>query len=102
MLGGGRYDGIGEAFGQARPAIGFSTDLKILVGLGEQPQLKASTGIFAPWNDDAGLRAKVGELREAGNRVVMALPGQAGDARAMGCDRVLVSGGNGWEVERVE
>lgn len=31
---GGRYDRIGEKFGRARPATGFSTDLKSLVKLG--------------------------------------------------------------------
>ena len=31
---GGRYDRIGEEFGRARPATGFSTDLKSLVKLG--------------------------------------------------------------------
>ena len=31
---GGRYDRIGEQFGRARPATGFSADLKTLVKLG--------------------------------------------------------------------
>jgi len=31
---GGRYDRIGENFGNARPATGFSADLKSLVKLG--------------------------------------------------------------------
>ena len=31
---GGRYDRIGEEFGRARPATGFSTDLKSLIKLG--------------------------------------------------------------------
>jgi len=31
---GGRYDSIGQQFGRARPATGFSADLKSLVKLG--------------------------------------------------------------------
>ena len=31
---GGRYDDIGRVFGRARPAVGFSTDLKGLLRLG--------------------------------------------------------------------
>ena len=30
---GGRYDGIGQVFGRARPATGFSTDLKVLLDM---------------------------------------------------------------------
>ena len=30
---GGRYDDIGRVFGRARPAVGFSTDLKTLMDL---------------------------------------------------------------------
>ena len=30
---GGRYDGIGKAFGRARPATGFTLDLRQLAGL---------------------------------------------------------------------
>jgi ATP phosphoribosyltransferase regulatory subunit len=30
---GGRYDNIGQIFGNARPATGFSADLKVLAAL---------------------------------------------------------------------
>ena len=30
---GGRYDGIGQAFGRARPATGFGADLRLLARL---------------------------------------------------------------------
>lgn len=33
---GGRYDAIGSDFGQARPATGFSLDIRSLVSLGER------------------------------------------------------------------
>ncbi|MFW6350400.1 MAG: hypothetical protein ACOC3U_08530, partial [Thiohalospira sp.] len=45
--------------------------------------------------------ARVAELRTAGERVVAELPGQAGDAGAMGCDRQLVQRDSGWEIEPV-
>ncbi len=94
---GGRYDAIGEAFGRARPATGFSTDLKTLVGL-SQKALPDTAGIFAPAVEDAQLDNKIAELRAKGERVVSMLPGQSGDAAGFGCDRLLKQGDNGWEV----
>src|SRR5690606_31497666 len=35
---GGRYDRVGAVFGRARPATGFSTDLKALIALGRDEQ----------------------------------------------------------------
>lgn len=93
---GGRYDAIGEAFGRARPATGFSADLKVLVEL--NPCQKGARGIFAPSDDDPALESRIAALRSAGERVIRALPGQEGDARGMGCDRILKAGGQGWEV----
>lgn len=93
---GGRYDSIGEAFGRARPATGFSADLKVLVGL--NPCQKGPRGIFAPADDDPALESRIVELRAAGERVIRALPGQQGDAQRMGCDQILKAGGKGWEV----
>jgi ATP phosphoribosyltransferase regulatory subunit len=93
---GGRYDAIGEVFGRARPATGFSTDLKTLINLSQRDFGRQHGAILAPAEEDAALRTTVTELRRAGERVVYALPGQAGDAAAMGCDRVLVSDKGGW------
>lgn len=97
---GGRYDDIGRVFGRARPATGFSADLKTLIALGRDGTCETGTGgIFAPASDDAGLHVLVRELRAKGERVIFALPGQAGGAREMGCDRVLVERrGAGWVV----
>ena len=96
---GGRYDDIGRVFGRARPATGFSADLKTLVSLSgsalsEPPQ----DAILAPASDDPALRAKARALRDAGERVVFALPGQHGDGRALGCDRQLVQQSGEWVV----
>jgi ATP phosphoribosyltransferase regulatory subunit len=97
---GGRYDGIGRAFGLSRPATGFSTDLRILAVLTQQSN-DLSAGILAPADGDAELRAAVKELRAAGERVIIELPGQQGDATALGCDRQLVRNTQGWEVKPV-
>ncbi|MFA7097031.1 MAG: ATP phosphoribosyltransferase regulatory subunit [Gammaproteobacteria bacterium] len=96
---GGRYDEIGRVFGRARPATGFSADLKTLVALGrDESRGTATCGIFAPASDDPLLRARVRELRAQGERVVFALPGQAGGAREMNCNRVLERRGAEWVV----
>lgn len=94
---GGRYDDIGEVFGRARPATGFSTDLRALLNLVPAAPA-AARGIFAPGVGDPLLDDMIARLRSDGERVVRELPGQHGDAAAMGCDRVLVLQNGQWEV----
>ena len=78
---GGRYDEIGSAFGHARPATGFSTDLKSLLALaGASAEKPHMTAIRAPWCSDPELLALVKELRSQGERVVYELPGEEGNA----------------------
>lgn len=95
---GGRYDAVGEVFGRARPATGFSTDLKTLINLSQSDFGGMHGAILAPAEEDALLYAAVKELRQSGERVVCALPGQSGDAATMGCDRVLVNEKGSWVV----
>jgi ATP phosphoribosyltransferase regulatory subunit len=96
---GGRYDDVGRFFGRARPATGFSADLRTLVQLGSaQATAAPESGIFAPADADPALCAAVRELRARGERVVRALPGQVGGAAEMGCDRELVRRGETWAV----
>ena len=97
---GGRYDAVGEVFGRARPATGFSTDLKTLINLSQRDFGGISGAIFAPADEDADLHVMVKALREQGERVVHALPGQAGDAATMGCDRVLAKDKHGWVIRQ--
>lgn len=68
---GGRYDEVGQAFGRARPATGFSTDLRALMRLSVS-EMPAPEAVYAPadFADDA-LMAKVAELRAAGQRVIL-------------------------------
>lgn len=97
---GGRYDGIGRAFGNARPATGFSTDLKTLLALSPALMVK-NAGIYAPAEQDAELESLVQSLRAKGERVVSALPGQHGDAVAMQCDREIVKQAGNWVVRKI-
>ena len=84
---GGRYDRVGEAFGRARAATGFSTDLKTLLAC--DGASAASALILAPAGDDPVLRGAIGALRATGERVRQALPGETVDAAALGCMREL-------------
>ena len=98
---GGRYNDIGKVFGGARPATGFSMDLKTLDDLGAREYGSPDGAIFAPADADPVLFATVRALRAAGERVLFALPGQQGDPAAMGCDRVIVREHNSWVVKPV-
>jgi ATP phosphoribosyltransferase regulatory subunit len=95
---GGRYDEIGRAFGGARPATGFSTDLETLIMLAPR-QTDQEGAIFAPNADDAALQAIIADLRCQGQRVCMELPGQSGTAQEMGCDRILVQSDGTWQIK---
>lgn len=93
---GGRYDGVGAIFGRARPATGFSLDLRrILDGM---PRPASPGGIIAPAVDDPGLREKIAQLRAVGERVLMEFPGQIQYRTESGCDRVLTLLDGGWQV----
>jgi len=94
---GGRYDNIGKDFGRARPATGFSTDLKSLIEMG---QVSATTkmAILAPAGADEKLLTAIATLRESGERVISELPEQVGTAAELGCDRKLVLQNECWEV----
>jgi len=98
---GGRYDDVGRVFGRARAATGFSIDLKMLLGLLPEEAARAS-GIFAPGLDDQELRAVIATLRGEGERVIVALPGQAEGAAEMGCDRVLEKSNGRWIVRGLD
>jgi len=96
---GGRYNEIGRVFGRARPATGFSTDLRTLMQLGHRSWPQTAGAILAPAEDDPALSDKVQALRAEGEAVIQQLPGQAGSTAEMGCDRVLRWNGSAWVVE---
>jgi ATP phosphoribosyltransferase regulatory subunit len=95
---GGRYDQIGEVFGRARPATGFSADLKTLMRLGSRQPSGLSGAVLAPDDDDPALRRRIEDLRAAGTVVIQALPGQPGDPEEMGCAHRLLKQGDQWDV----
>jgi ATP phosphoribosyltransferase regulatory subunit len=92
---GGRYDQIGEVFGRARPATGFSTDLKALIALSQREATDAGNAIAAPCDDDLELWHAVQALRAQGEQVIALLPGQTA---AAGCNRQLVRRDGRWQV----
>ena len=96
---GGRYDNIGAIFGRARPATGFSADLKLLSTLSKHTFQEAPHEIiFAPCVDDVHLTETVRDLRAERRIVIQQLPGQLGDAQAMGCTAVLEQNHQNWVV----
>jgi len=97
---GGRYDEIGKAFGRARPATGFSMDLRELSGLVKlDPYPK---GILAPYKrNDKALEKEIERLRNEDQIVVMELPGHESDQDAFDCDRQLVMHKGVWKIEEI-
>lgn len=93
---GGRYDEVGSAFGRARPATGFSLDLRGLMTALEPA--KAMLAIMAPYSDDAVLQDTIARLRAMGEVVVVDLPGHEAHQNELGCNRKLVRQGSAWEV----
>ncbi|MBL0141465.1 MAG: ATP phosphoribosyltransferase regulatory subunit [Betaproteobacteria bacterium] len=93
---GGRYDQVGRSFGRARPATGFTMDLRRIAFLiGSTPRPAA---ILAPCVADRALDEEVARLRAAGETVIADLPGHAGARAELGCDRTLESKGGRWTV----
>ena len=93
---GGRYDQIGKAFGRARPATGFSMDLKSLLPLiADHPSRGA---ILAPVAIDRAAQTTIAQLRAAGETVIAHLPGHDAHAHELGCDRQLVFIEGHWAV----
>ena len=96
---GGRYDNIGAVFGRARPATGFSADLKLLSSLSKQSRQVAQRElIFAPYSDDLVLSQVIRDLRAQQRAVVQQLPGQTGSAKELGCTSILEQDNKDWVV----
>ncbi|MEP3564010.1 MAG: ATP phosphoribosyltransferase regulatory subunit [Marinobacter sp.] len=95
---GGRYDAIGSDFGRARPATGFSLDIRALVALGERVHHR-SGAIWAPAVEDSALEGVISGLRMT-ETVIRQLPGdELADPELQGCDRQLVKKDGQWVVE---
>lgn len=96
---GGRYDEIGSAYGRARPATGFSSDLRVLLNLAhDAAESSYEPSIFAPYTDDPDLQETIRNLRSQGKIVVQGLPHQNGGATEMGCAHELCKYSSSWEI----
>jgi ATP phosphoribosyltransferase regulatory subunit len=101
LVRGGRYDEVGAVFGRNRPAVGFSLDVRELVGVAAKRPLKAA--VRAPWldagPDAADLRSAIAALRRQGETVVCVLPGHESEVDEFHCDRELARDAGGrWAV----
>jgi ATP phosphoribosyltransferase regulatory subunit len=94
---GGRYDEVGKAFGRARPATGFSMDLRELAAA--SPNGAPRAGILAPClSRNAALQRRIEALRARGEIVIEDLPGHTRARGELGCDRRLVRVNGRWKV----
>jgi ATP phosphoribosyltransferase regulatory subunit len=97
---GGRYDGIGQAFGRARAATGFSTDLRRLLRL-TAGNAGLAAAIVAPDDNDQELDQVIARLRAQGERVIRRLPGSPVSVKTLGGDRELIRQNGQWTVKPV-
>ncbi len=96
LVSGGRYDDVSRAFGRARPATGFSLDLrKLAAGL---PPAERARAVRAPWGQAPALTEAVRRLRRSGEIVVQVLPGHEQDQDEFVCDRELALQDGVWTV----
>ena len=96
---GGRYDEVGAVFGRNRPAVGFSLDVKALVGVVAPRPLRAA--IRAPWSEAPDLRQAIASLRTRGETVVCVLPGHESEVDEFHCDRELIQAAGQWVVQAI-
>jgi ATP phosphoribosyltransferase regulatory subunit len=94
---GGRYDEVGRAFGRARPATGFTMDLRELAQMArEEPQ---PLRILAPYRlADAALQSEIARLRAGGAVVVPDLPGHEAHRAELECSQELVQRDGAWQL----
>ncbi len=94
---GGRYDEVGIAFGRARPATGFSLDLRGVVTALAPVSLPKT--ILAPEGNDKALLNEIDTLRAEGLVVIQALPNSLTNASELNCDTQLVLRDGRWLIE---
>ncbi|MDM1757516.1 MULTISPECIES: ATP phosphoribosyltransferase regulatory subunit [unclassified Acinetobacter] len=93
---GGRYDGIGEHFGRARPATGFSCDLYAL----SAGQFQAMKQVVAPKGTDTALLAAIAQVRHNGLSVIQLL-GEDDLTSVPNATHQLVNVAGEWKVEQI-
>ena len=101
---GGRYDHIGEIFGRARPATGFTANLIDLKRLG-RASCDLPKGIFVPRElnsrdgNGADLWQFIQQLRRRGERVVCASATHPRPHAYQACDRQLVEMDGEYQIQ---
>ncbi|NNP73287.1 ATP phosphoribosyltransferase regulatory subunit [Acinetobacter defluvii] len=93
---GGRYDGIGEHFGRARPATGFSCDLYAL----SAGQFQAIKTVIAPKGTDTTLLAAIAQVRNNGLSVIQLL-GEDDLTSVPNATHQLVNVAGEWKVKQI-
>lgn len=97
---GGRYDNIGHVFGRARPATGFSTDLKALIDVAAADADEPAV-ILAPEGYDDQLLELIRSLRQTGNIVVRALAADVSQEGQHEAVQQIVNKDGLWVVEDI-
>ncbi|RKG31087.1 ATP phosphoribosyltransferase regulatory subunit [Acinetobacter tianfuensis] len=93
---GGRYDGVGQHFGRARPATGFSCDLYALCA----GKFKKIEQIAAPKGTDKALLDAIAALRAQGSNVIQLL-GSDDLTSVPHATHQLVNAAGEWKVEKL-
>ncbi|WP_010111280.1 ATP phosphoribosyltransferase regulatory subunit [Acinetobacter sp. P8-3-8] len=93
---GGRYDGIGEHFGRARPATGFSCDLYAL-SAGQSKQIEK---VVAPKGTDAALLAAIATARSQGLSVIQLLGNDDFNSIPNATHQMVWVAGE-WKIEKI-
>lgn len=96
LASGGRYDDIGAAFGRARPATGFSLDLRQLLDLALPATPARHKRVLAPAVADLSLVQRIGQLRQEGHTVVIGFPDLDWASQRAQCDGELVNDSGRW------
>lgn len=93
---GGRYDGIGEHFGRARPATGFSCDLYAL----SAGQFKQIEKIVAPKGTNQALLAAITTARQQGLSVIQLL-GNDDLSSVPNATHQMIEVAGEWKIEKI-
>lgn len=93
---GGRYDGIGQHFGRARPATGFSCDLFVL----SAGRFESSSVVVAPKGSQPDLIAAIQNTRAQGFSVIQLLGNDDLNSVPYATHQLVLTNGE-WTVEKI-
>lgn len=93
---GGRYDGIGQHFGRARPATGFSCDLFVL----SAGRFESSSVVVAPKGSQPDLIAAIQNTRVQGFSVIQLLGNDDLNSVPYATHQLVLANGE-WTVEKI-